>query len=224
MKEDTAVLNQTDTKQRILDTAEHLFAREGYHSTSLRAITGQANVNLAAVNYHFGSKEALIEAVIERRIVPLHKIRKQNLEAVQEAARHEGRRPLVKEALRAFIEPTIAFRESGEVADDFSMLIGRAIIDPDDTVRKIFLQHIEPIFHLLFETLRQALPDFSQDILFWRLHFAIGAMAHTLHMRTMEESAHKAGKFRCLPEGISAYNASSMTDMLIAFVSAGMEA
>ena len=106
MKEDTAVLNQTDTKQRILDTAEHLFAREGYHSTSLRAITGQANVNLAAVNYHFGSKEALIEAVIERRIVPLNKIRKQNLEAVQEAARHEGRRPLVKEALRAFIEPT----------------------------------------------------------------------------------------------------------------------
>ncbi|HDH50886.1 MAG TPA: TetR/AcrR family transcriptional regulator, partial [Nitrospirae bacterium] len=57
-------MKPTDTKQKIMDTAEHLFARDGYRGTSLRAITGKAGVNLAAVNYHFGSKTSLLETVI----------------------------------------------------------------------------------------------------------------------------------------------------------------
>ena len=62
-------MSQPDTKERILDAAERLFAREGFHNTSLRAITGEADVNLAAVNYHFGSKEALLDAVISYNFV-----------------------------------------------------------------------------------------------------------------------------------------------------------
>ncbi|NOQ41505.1 MAG: TetR family transcriptional regulator, partial [Desulfuromusa sp.] len=65
---------QYDTKTRILNSAEQLFAREGFHSTSLRTLTSRAEANLASVNYHFGSKDALLQAVIERRLLPLNQI------------------------------------------------------------------------------------------------------------------------------------------------------
>lgn len=225
MSTQPAVATQPDTKQRILDAAERLFAREGYNNTSLRAITGEADVNLAAVNYHFGSKEALLEAVFERRLVPLNQVRRQRLEIVGETAQREERRPSPRETLAAFIEPTLAFRESAAGAGEFSNLVGRAIIDPDDTVRKIFLHHIEPIFHLLFDTLREALPDLPPDKLFWRVQFSLGAMGHTIHMRATGDDAQKNGKFKCLPHGIiSSCDAASMTDMLLTFITAGMEA
>ena len=87
-----------DTKQRILDVAEHFFAIHGYNRTSLRRITTAAKVNLAAVNYHFGSKQALLEAVIERRLIPLNHLRGQRLDAVEEEARKRGEPPAVREA------------------------------------------------------------------------------------------------------------------------------
>ncbi|MEO8847906.1 MAG: helix-turn-helix domain-containing protein, partial [Casimicrobiaceae bacterium] len=63
------------TKERILDAAEHLFMQLGFDATSLRAITGDAEVNLAAANYHFGSKEELFEAVLTRRLDPMNQRR-----------------------------------------------------------------------------------------------------------------------------------------------------
>ena len=86
-------MNRGDTKTRILDAAENLFAARGYHNTSLREITKEAGVNLAAVNYHFGSKEALLRAVIKRRLVPLNQVRTRRLHEVREKARREKRRP-----------------------------------------------------------------------------------------------------------------------------------
>ncbi|MCK5341339.1 MAG: helix-turn-helix transcriptional regulator, partial [Desulfobulbaceae bacterium] len=68
-------MSKPDTKHRILDAAERLFADKGYHNTSLRNITSAAKANLASVNYHFGSKEALISEVMDRRLAPINKIR-----------------------------------------------------------------------------------------------------------------------------------------------------
>jgi AcrR family transcriptional regulator len=209
-------MSQPDTKERILDAAEHLFATEGFHNTSLRAITGDARANVAAVNYHFGSKEALLEAVFERRLVPLNRLRREHLEAIRQAARTSGHRPAATVALRAFIEPTLRFRDSGPGAEAFVRLVGRAIAEPDDTLRKIFMQQMEPIFFLLYDTLREALPHLSQSDLFWRLHFALGAMSHTMCM---------AGRFQLLPPGVTPpTDATSLTTLLLAFITAGMEA
>ena len=72
-------MSQGKTQKKILDAAEALFAQEGFHSTSLRMLTKKAGVNLAAVNYHFGSKEELIRAVIERRLLPLNRLRFEKL-------------------------------------------------------------------------------------------------------------------------------------------------
>jgi AcrR family transcriptional regulator len=209
-------MSQPDTRQRLLDAAEHLFSREGFHNTSLRTITAGAGVNVAAVNYHFGSKEALLEAVLDRRLVPLNNLRRNQLEGVRDEARSQGRRPETREVLRAFIEPAFRFRASGAGADAFMALAGRAIAEPDDTLRNLFGLHMEPVFSLLLEVLGAALPSLSRETLLLRLHFVLGAMGHTLCA---------AGRFQVFPTGPDfPANAEYLTVQLLDFVTAGLEA
>lgn len=209
-------MNQVDPKERILDAAERLFASEGFHNTSLRAITGAAGVNLASVNYYFGSKESLMEAIVDRRLLPLNTVRRERLEAVRDRARGRGEPPGVGEVLRAFVEPTLHFRDSGPGAQAFLRLIGRALGEPDDTIRRTFMRRMEPIFFLLYDLLGEALPSLAPEVLFWRLHFALGALSHTLCL---------AGRIKLLPPGVDPpTDAASMTDLILAFITAGMEA
>ncbi|WP_298036150.1 TetR/AcrR family transcriptional regulator [uncultured Desulfuromonas sp.] len=207
-------MSEPGTKERILDAAERLFAREGFHTTSLRAITSRAGANLAAVNYHFGSKEALLEAVFERRLVPLNRERRERLEQVLEAAREQRRPPLAETALRAFIEPALRFRDSSPGARDFTTLVGRALTETEDTVRDLFIGHMEPVFILLLETLCQALPDRPKNLIFWRLRFALGAMSQAMCPATEKIPA---------PGIDTACETEEIIAMLIPFVSAGME-
>src|SRR5580704_13248627 len=95
-----------NTKDRILDAAERLFARDGFEATSLRAITTEASVNLAAVNYHFQSKEALVQAVIGRRMGPANAQRLALLDAY-EAQAVDAPVPLEK-IMDAFLRPVVA--------------------------------------------------------------------------------------------------------------------
>jgi AcrR family transcriptional regulator len=205
-----------NTKERILDAAEYLFAGEGYRGTSLRAITGKAKVNLASVNYHFGSKTSLLEDVIRRRILPLNQVRKKRLEHVRESALKTGKKPDVKTVLLAFIEPTLLFMESSPGARNFVTFIGRSFTDPDDTVRKVFLRFIKQIFHLLFETMCDALPGYQRDVVFWRLHFTMGALFHTMHV---------SGNINMGPKNVHAIiDAHSLINQIIPYVTAGMKA
>ena len=203
-----------DTKQKLLDVAEHLFAVRGYHNTSLRMITAAAEVNLAAVNYHFGGKEGLLAAVFSRRLLPLNELRRERLEAVRAEARQRQAHPDVTATLRAFIEPSLQFRDSGSTVD-FVALVGRALAEPDEVVSRSFLQQIEPIFNLLFETLQQALPRLNREEVFWRLQFALGAISHTMRMPQWS---------RFMPAEL-ARNVSSpvVCEALVAFVAAGLE-
>src|ERR1700679_4226471 len=89
-----------DTKTRILDAAEKLFGEKGFDATSLRDITTEAEVNLAAVNYHFQSKDTLIDAVISRRVEPVNQSRLQMLEEA-------GSDPTVEQILIAFLSPIV---------------------------------------------------------------------------------------------------------------------
>lgn len=207
--------NHPDTKQNILDAAEFLFATQGFRGTSLRAITGKAGVNLAAVNYHFGSKEFLLNEVIKRRILPLNQIRRQRLEEVIETAKKRGRRPYTRDILYAFIQPTLQFRETEPGAKEFVTFIGRSLADPDNTVRKVFVQFIKPMFQLLQESLREALPQRTQDQIFWRLQFTMGALFHTMHLCSdvSMEQFH-----------LEALDAETLTDLIIPYVTAGMNA
>ena len=170
------ISSATSTKERILDTAERLFARDGFEATSLRAITAEANVNLAAVNYHFQSKDALVRAVIGRRMGPVNEKRIAMLEAC-EAAAGDGPLPL-DPVLDAFMLPVLEISRSH--AKDFGPLMGRLYTEPGEFIQHVFKDHLEEVGRRFVSAFQRALPDLGPAELTWRLHFVIGAMTHTI--------------------------------------------
>jgi len=164
------------TKTRILDAAERLFARDGFEATSLRAITAEARANLAAVNYHFQSKDALVQAVIGRRMGPVNERRLALLETYEAEA---GGKPVpLEKTLDAFLRPVLEI-VSGH-AKEFVPLIGRLYTEPGGFAERLYKEQFEQVAHRFLPALRRALPEVPDVELFWRLHFAIGAMAHTM--------------------------------------------
>ena len=109
---DTHKTKQSDTKTRILDEAEKLFAQNGFKNTSISLLARKARVNQAAVNYHFGSKGALVEQVISRRISPIDRQRMANLQTIKETAILQGRQPAIEDLLQAYIEPAFILTET----------------------------------------------------------------------------------------------------------------
>jgi AcrR family transcriptional regulator len=209
-------MKHPDTKQRLLNAAKSLFAQGGYQATSMRAITGSAGVNLASANYHFGSKEALLEAVFERHIKPINEVRLKRLKGLKDESRRLKQKPEVLEILRAYIEPTVQLKEVGKGATNFGMLIGRAFVDPDETVRKIFLRLMKPVSQLMLELLGNALPELPKEVILWRFHFVIGAVSIAM-------SIYRNPKFKST-KITSEINLDLLADLLIAFTQAGMEA
>ncbi|MCK4773879.1 MAG: TetR/AcrR family transcriptional regulator, partial [Candidatus Krumholzibacteria bacterium] len=117
------------TKEKILDAAEKLFVNNGFAATSLRAIIKEADVNTAAVHYHFGSKEGLIEEVFNRRVAELNRERLEKLDAL-EAER--GDRPVpLKEVIRAFLLPVMRRNRAGGNQEVIPRLMARAITEPE---------------------------------------------------------------------------------------------
>jgi AcrR family transcriptional regulator len=171
---------QCDTKQKIIDAAECLFARDGYYTTSLRSITAEADVNLAAVNYHFGSKEALLEATIMRRLTPLNEVRAAQLEALLDESANRNVSPCCREVLRTFVEPTLRLRQKGSDAENFIALIGRTLAEPRGVAMNIFMRHMAPLMQRISRALVLSLPGLSQQEIYWRLHFTIGSLSHIM--------------------------------------------
>lgn len=209
-------MSQADTKERILDAAESLFARKGFYATSLRAITAEAKVNLAAVNYHFGSKEALLDAVFERRLTPLNRLRVEGIHDVREKAELAGKPPKAEALLRAFLEPTMRLLCPETGAEDFVLLVGYGLVDPEGPVGKSFLARMEEVFSLLCESLCKALPHIPREEVSRRLQFVLGAFAHTLRW---------CGR-RGVPQGLlpPPPDPALLAESVIHFVTAGMEA
>ncbi len=168
-----------ETKQRILDTAERLFAAHGFDGTSLRAITAGAGVNIAAVNYHFRSKDSLIEAVLGRRIGPINRRRLEVLARLEQKYAY-GPTPL-DELLDAFIRPAV------EGAKDVAPLLGRIYAEPGDLLRRMMQSQMAEIARRFRPAFRRSLPELPLAELAWRVHFVIGTMAHTLAASSLLE-------------------------------------
>jgi len=213
---DTQRPPRPDTKTRILDVAERLFALAGFKRTSIKRLACAAGVNQAAVNYHFGSKAALIEKVIERRMGPINRQRIQRIEAVRRGAATQGRRPRAEDLLHAFIAPAFAMNGSVEGKTYFLTIAGRAVSEPDAAIRTIFVEQIKPPFMLLFQAMREALPDMPEKLLLRRLHLAIGSMNHCMGLCSVN----------LLPPDLfpPVDDLESMTDLLLDFVASGMKA
>ena len=168
-----------DTKERILDVAERLFADFGFATTSLRDITREAGANLAAVNYHFGSKEALLKAVLTRHLAPLNQRRLERLDALEASCERQS--PELEDLLRAFIAPPFEMRAACDKGGrDFVRLLGRVHVETNDEFHKSFMAMFENVFTRFTAAFQRALPEIEPEELSARMWFLIGSMAHTM--------------------------------------------
>ncbi|PLX81516.1 MAG: hypothetical protein C0616_04235 [Desulfuromonas sp.] len=208
-------MSQPDTKQRILDAAEELFARNGFYATSLRQITQLAEVNLAAVNYHFGSKEELLEAVILRHLGPLNDKRRQGLEHELQLAQQEERRPRPRQIMNALVEPTLQLRAPGSDHLAFVTLVGRLLADTQGVGHEIFVRQMVPMLMQFYQALVEALPEVDPSLLYWRLHFTVGSLSHMMRCHD---------RHGVVPPGIDPeIEIEALINMLLDFTVAGME-
>lgn len=168
-----------DTKTRILDAAELLFMEHGFEATSLRQLTSAAGVNLAAVNYHFGSKEELFQAVLTRRLDPMNQERIDLLDKVE---RDAGNKPATCEKiLFAMLIPALRLaRDEKRGGKHFLKVLGRAYADPAPFIRHFLSEQYAGMIGRYKEAFLRALPHLSRQELTWRLHFVMGALSYTL--------------------------------------------
>ncbi len=169
----------TVTKGRILDAAEALFMEHGFEATSLRAITAAAGVNLAAVNYHFGSKEELFQAVLTRRLDPMNQ---QRLDLLTRLEHEAAPNPLACDRiLSAMFVPALKLaRDPERGGKDFLRLLGRAYADPAPFIRKFLAGQYAVMIARFKAAFARSLPDLPKKELSWRLHFIMGALSYTL--------------------------------------------
>jgi AcrR family transcriptional regulator len=165
-----------DTRERILDVAEELFAEKGIVATSLRALTKAAGVNLAAVHYHFGSKEALLDAVLERRARPANLERLTGLERLEE--RGVDAPPSIEEILSAFVVPGV--RSLQALSDRRGLLArlrARVEAQPPDVVEALFRKHFGVVCARFLEALQRELPELDKQLVDDRFRLALGTLS-----------------------------------------------
>ena len=162
------------TRERILGAAEALFAERGFAGASLRQVTTAAKVNLAAVNYHFGSKDALIEEVFRRRLDDLSRRR---LEQLAEASRRGN--PDLNAVLDAFIRPALALSDhkGGAV---FMRVLARAFAEHNTHLRQFLSANYGHVLKEFAQAFARVLPQLSHEELYWRLDLTIGALTYAM--------------------------------------------
>lgn len=205
-----------DTRDRILAAAETLFMERGYAATSLRMITAKARVNLAAVNYHFGSKESLIREVFERRLGPLNAARLAYLDRLEEKA--QGRALQVERIVEAIVVPALQVsRDPLGGGAVFLRLLGRAFSEPASYVRETLPAHYREVIIRFKDAFSRALPNVPEQDLAWRMHFMFGAMSYTM---AGNDALQLIGS--CRLDGVD--DAESIIRRLVPFLAAGLKA
>lgn len=168
----------SDTKTRILDAAEELFVEVGYEGMSLRQITSAAEVNLAAVNYHFGGKDPLTHAMLARRLDQLNVERIAMLDAFEAA---EGAGLTTEHVLIAMFAPALRMSDSNEAGGrSFLRFLGRAYTDASTVVKDFIATHYIDTLTRFFLAFQRTLPHLPREELGFRLHFAMGALSSIL--------------------------------------------
>lgn len=180
---------RNDTRERILDAGERLFMEHGYEATSTRMVTSEAAVNLAAVNYHFGSKEALMQAVLRRRVEGLNKERLRVLDELEAQAAGKPLKP--SQIVDAFFGTLLRMSASQDCGGKtFLRLLGRTMTDPSDFIRTFLAAEYADVLERFKTALFLSLPDVPKAEIVWRFHFMLGATSYaiagtdTLHLVT----------------------------------------
>lgn len=171
--------NEKETRLRILDTAESLFSDHGFRDVSLRQITREAKVNTAAVNYHFGSKEALITEVLTRVISPINRERLRLLELAED--RYGEDSIPVEEILECLHRPVVGqIQASSHQSSVYLKLAGRCLAEPAENFSETLISLFREVIARFMGSVKQSLPHIDEATLFWRMHFSVGTMIYAL--------------------------------------------
>ncbi|MFM6987440.1 MAG: TetR/AcrR family transcriptional regulator [Arenimonas sp.] len=166
--------NHFNTKERILHAAEDLFAQHGFAGTSLRQVTSRADVNIAAVNYHFGSKENLVNEVFKHRMDDMSEKR---LSALAKAVENDPND--LEGILLAFIQPALALtldRHGGA----FVRVLARAYAEKNDGLRNFLSENYGQVLREFAKAIARCLPQLSKEELYWRMDFVAGALTYAM--------------------------------------------
>jgi AcrR family transcriptional regulator len=193
---------QKDTRRRILDAAEELFMQHGFEGTSMRMVTGLAEVNLAAVNYHFGSKEELMQAVLRRRLEVINRERTRLLDEAETKAGGEPLKPsVIIDCFFGTLLRVAADQKAG--GGTFLRLLGRTVTDPSHFIRTFMATEYADVLERYKQAMFRSLPHVPKAEIVWRFHFMLGATSYaiagtdTLHLVTdwqLEEGAVEQDK------------------------------
>jgi len=163
------------TRERILGVAETLFARHGFAGASLRQVTAAAKVNLAAVNYHFGSKESLIEEVFRRRLDELNRGRLAALASVQDRPSHT-----LEDVLDAFVRPALEQSMDSAGGTAFVRVLARAYAEHDERLRRFLSDNYGHVLREFAAAFARLLPQLDKEELYWRLDIVAGALTYAM--------------------------------------------
>ncbi len=205
----------------MLDAAEKLFAHEGYHGTSVRAITNEAGAHLASINYHFGSKEDLLKEVLERRLVPINQERLKMLEVALREAAQEGHPPAILEIVKAFAEPLFTRAQRSDSMVTFSNIVQISLARHDSTVGALFLGIMRPVLIAFIEAIGQALPGLDAKHLHMKFHFMLGSMLHGMRMLSM---ARNPAQRKLHSEFTIGLDPETLMEHMYKYIVAGLEA
>lgn len=179
---------QAATKQAVFNAAERLFALHGFQNVSVRDITAEAGVNLASVNYHFGSKDALLFEIFRRRTSELNRERARMLH--EAAARHDGRPP-VREILEAYFAPPLRWAAPDNDRRISVQFIIRARSEGTAEMREVLQNDVSHLARFA-NALMAARPELPKEDVYWRLHFILG-MVHNNRFAEFDRLHHLSG-------------------------------
>ena len=168
-----------DTRERILDAAEALFVEHGFEATTMRMITSRAGVNLASINYHFGSKEALIQDVFRRRLTWLNEERLNAPDRFEGPPKGSPLKP--RQIVEAFFGVSLRMAADTERGGHtFMRLLGRTYTEPTAFVRQFLADEYAAVVPRFKQALFRSLPDVPPEEILWRFHFMLGAMSYAI--------------------------------------------
>jgi AcrR family transcriptional regulator len=208
-----ALSRDLPTADRILSVAEAMFAEHGYRSVSLRSVTRACNANIAAIHYHFGSKEELLERIFAKRCGIMNAERLRLLDQCGEAS---DRPSLLEQIIEAYLRPSLVWWEDDEGWRRFMRL--RAVIahEREDLARNLIARHFNDVSRRFIAALRTAAPHLNEKEVYWRFHFLLGAHYYTLS---------NPGRIQVLSDGkCDPSDTTAALRQLVPFVASGFHA
>ncbi|WP_291883015.1 TetR/AcrR family transcriptional regulator [Maricaulis sp.] len=167
---------RAETLEQILDAAEYLFSRHGLHGVTLRDVGKRVGIHTTLLHYYFDDKKHLFEAVFARRAAVTSERR---MTALSEYEAQAGDTPTVEGALRAFLDTDLdLYFEGGEAWMNYASFCARVSNTPEGA--ELMDAHFDPVVLKLVGILKRALPDHSEEDIFWGYHFVTGALMTTL--------------------------------------------